>query len=303
MAYKFHTLDVFTKTAFSGNPLAVVQDADDLDDAQMQTIAREFNLSETVFVKRASNPAHTAGLRIFTPHHELPFAGHPTVGTAILLAELKYGTADEHEAIVVLEEGIGQVRVGVVIVPGEATYAEFDLPQLPKELGPPGDREGVARALGLSGSDIGFDNHRPTNFSAGVPFGVFPVRDRAALSRVLPMQGLWKSAKAGEPPHSGAFIYTRGEGGEGPDFSARMFAPGLGFNEDPATGGAVAAFAGALEKFEALGEGSHVFSIEQGADMGRPSEITLEMEFSGGKLDNARIGGNAVQISTGELLG
>lgn len=302
MAHDFDVLDVFTDQPLTGNPLAVVHDAGDLDAAAMQAIAREFNLSETVFVTAPANPAHSARIRIFTPDRELPFAGHPSVGTAILLAERMYGTDAEHEAITVLEEEIGPVRVGVVIRPGEASYAEFDLPKMPEELAPPREREAVARALGLVGSDIGFDNHRPTNFSAGVPFGFVPVRDAAALSRAEPFPALWKGAGFGDAAHSGVFVYARGPGGPAHAFAARMFAPDLGIMEDPATGAAAAAFAGVVARFESLATGLHVLPIEQGADMGRRSLMALEVELASGRLKSARIGGRAVKVASGRLL-
>lgn len=150
MRLDFHTLDVFTQTRFGGNPLAVVLGADDLTIDQMQTIAREFNLSETVFVQKSERPAHTAKVRIFTPAIELPFAGHPLVGTAALLAELRSPESNgERDALIVLEVKIGTVRVGVRQRHGAAAFAEFDLPKLP-ERGvslPANDR--LAAALGL----------------------------------------------------------------------------------------------------------------------------------------------------------
>ncbi|VAW15737.1 Phenazine biosynthesis protein PhzF like [hydrothermal vent metagenome] len=302
MGLTFHTLDVFTQNRYAGNPLAVVLDADALMPEQMQAIAAEFNLSETVFVMAPENPAHSARLKIFTPTHELPFAGHPTVGTAILLAGLKHGETAAHEALLVLEEGVGPVRVGVVIRPGEAAYAEFDLPKMPRELDPPGDREAVARAIGLIGSDIGFDNHRPTNFSAGVPFAMVPVRDGEVLARSTPVAGLWKGAGFASPNHPNAFVYTRQTGNPDHAFRARMFAPEMGIFEDPATGGAVAALAGALEKFESLATGRHILPVEQGVEMGRPSLITLEVEVEAGQLKTARIGGHAVRVTQGNLV-
>ena len=301
MGHTFDTLDVFTSRPLAGNPLAVVYEADGLDPGRMQAIAREFNLSETVFVMKPENPAHWARVRIFTPARELPFAGHPTIGTAVVLAERRLGTSEEHDAIVTLEEEVGLVRVGVVILPGEVTYAEFDLPKMPEELDAPNDREAVARAVGLMGSDIGFDNHRPTNFTAGVPYGFVPVRDPATLSRAEPVSALWKSVRFGGTAMAGAFVYTRAKAGSGHVFAARMFAPLAGIPEDPATGSAVAAFAGVGERFEALGPGRHVVPIEQGADMGRPSEIVLEVEFTGGGISAARIGGSAVRVMEGSV--
>ena len=150
MALSYHTLDVFTDRRFGGNPLAVVHDADALDTRQMQTIARELNLSETVFVLKPENPAHSAKVRIFTPGRELPFAGHPTVGTAILLAELRAPFINgERDAIIALEQAIGTVRVGVRLKAGQAPFAEFDAPKLPEKSGTLPARDRLADALGL----------------------------------------------------------------------------------------------------------------------------------------------------------
>ena len=154
MELDFHTLDVFTDRRFAGNPLAVVHGADGLDTAAMQTIAREFNLSESVFVMKPDNPAHSAKIRIFTPAMELPFAGHPTVGTAVLLAELRVGgEARDMDSLVVLEEKIGVVRVGVKLRKNEAAFAEFDAPKLPENSGPAPDVQLLAPAVGLEPSE------------------------------------------------------------------------------------------------------------------------------------------------------
>src|SRR5262245_11067660 len=134
MSLPLNTLDVFTDRRFSGNPLAVVSDADDLTTEQMQAISRELNLSETVFVLKAQNPAHSARVRIFTPESELTFAGHPTIGAAILLAQTRTPMVNgERDAIIVLEEAIGTVRVGVRLRDGQPPFAEFDAPKLPEK--------------------------------------------------------------------------------------------------------------------------------------------------------------------------
>ena len=176
MRLAYHVLDVFTDRRFGGNPLAVVLEADALDTVRMQTIAREFNLSETVFVCKPQNAAHTARVRIFTPAIEMPFAGHPTVGTAALLAQLKAPEPGGNgDALVVLEEGVGPVRIGVRMRAGAAPFAEFDAPKLPEESGtlPAADR--LAAALGLIPAEIGFENHRPLRIAAGNSFAFVPI--------------------------------------------------------------------------------------------------------------------------------
>ncbi|MFV2092795.1 MAG: PhzF family phenazine biosynthesis protein [Hyphomicrobiales bacterium] len=300
MRLKFNTLDVFTQTRFTGNPLAVVHGAGKLSGAAMQAVAREFNLSETVFVMKPENPAHTARLRIFTPNTELPFAGHPTVGTAILLAEQKYGTDEPREAIIVLEEGVGPVRIGVVIKPGAPTYAQFDAPAVTACAGPMA-REAVAGALGLMASDIGFANHQVSGFSAGVPFMFIPVRDLETLGRAKMLPMLWEDIDFDGQAIDSVYFYTKDEDPAGADFRARMLSENMPGGEDPATGSAVAAFAGVMEKFAGLSDGRHQLTVHQGIEMGRASVIRLEVELNGGKLTATRIGGHAVAVMSGKL--
>lgn len=301
MKRRYFILDVFTEIALSGNPLAVVLDAEDLDQSRMQAIAAEFNLSETVFVLPPANPAHTARARIFTPGRELPFAGHPTIGTAILLAGRRFGTepAGNTDAVIVLEEGIGPVRCGVVLS-GEAGYGLMDVPRRPEPAPVPGPVEAVARALGLRADEIGFEDHLPSAFSAGVPFAFVPLQNLAAAGRAEVVGAHWAEAFAGTGA-AGVFCYTRETAAVGRQFHARMFAPGLGIAEDPATGAAVAAFAGVLDRFEALGAGTHRLVIEQGFEMGRPSLIGLEMDVGADALLAVRVGGHGVIVGEGVL--
>lgn len=301
MELEFHTLDVFTDRRFAGNPLAVVHGADGLDTAAMQTITREFNLSETVFVLKPENPAHSAKIRIFTPASELPFAGHPTVGTAVLLAELRAGLlSGDADSLVVLEENIGVVRVGVRLKQGQPAFAEFDAPKLPEDVGQLPATELLAAAVGLDSREIGFSNHRPTQFSAGVPFTFLPVSSLAAVARAEMQPQRWAdafgSAKAGKMS-----IYTQETINQTSAFHARVFAPAAGVAEDAATGSAAAAFAGAVHRFDGLRDGNHKRIIEQGFEMGRPSHISLGMEVNGGKLTSVRIGGSAVRVSEGRI--
>ncbi len=302
MRLAYHVLDVFTDTRFGGNPLAVVLDADGLDSQRMQTVAREFNLSETVFVLTPQNPAHTARVRIFTPASELPFAGHPTVGAAALLAEMRAesGATPPGDALIVLEEAIGIVRAGVRQRPGAAAYAEFAVPKLPTEAGSLAPPDRLAAALGLIPAEIGFENHRPTKYTAGVPFAFVPVAALDAIAKARVAQPHWDAALNGQGL-AGAFLYCRQTVHTTSHFHARMFAPDLGIAEDPATGGAAAAFAGVVQQFDRLPDGQHKRLIEQGYEMGRPSLIALSMEVVGGKLAAVLIGGHAVRVAAGTI--
>ena len=296
MDRRYQVFDVFTERPLAGNALAVVLDAEGLDDAAMQAIAREFNLSETVFVLPAGNPAHSAKVRIFTPANELPFAGHPTVGAAVSLATERLGASGGQDAVIVLEEAVGPVRCGVTLS-AAGGFAEFDCPKLPARAGEAQPRELIAAALGLPPAEIGFENHVPTIWSAGVLYNYVPVRNMAALAKAAAHRAAW-TAPFGK---DGAFLYTRETEGHDHSFRARMFAPFLGIEEDPATGSAVAALAGPVHDFDALPDGMHTAIIEQGFEMGRPSLIRLDMSVSGGALALVRIGGHAVQVMTGTL--
>jgi trans-2,3-dihydro-3-hydroxyanthranilate isomerase len=301
MRLEYHSLDVFTDQRFGGNPLAVVHAADALDTKRMQTIAREFNLSETVFVLKPENAAHTARVRIFTPAAELPFAGHPTVGAAALLAELR-GTvpAGNGEALVVLEETIGIVRIGVRFRANAAPFAEFDAPKLPEDGGAPPSVDQLAAALGLIPAEIGFENHRPTKFGAGNTFIFVPVASLEAMAKAqVAPQHLAAAFKDGKPV--GMFLYCRQTVHTTSAFHARMFAPHMGVLEDPATGSAAAAFAGVIRHFDELPDGLHKRMIEQGYEMGRPSLIALSLEVEGSKLATVRIGGHAVRVAEGKI--
>jgi trans-2,3-dihydro-3-hydroxyanthranilate isomerase len=279
MSFEFHTIDVFTDRRFGGNPLAVVLGADALDSQTMQAIARETNLSETVFVRAAHNPGHTAAIRIFTPTQELQFAGHPTIGTAVLLADLK-GMAGQNgcgDAIITLELPIGTVRIGVRHREGEAPFAEFETPKLPRDAGAMPAVEKLAAALGL-----------------------IPVVDLEAIGKAFINAPHWASAFDNQGI-VGAYLYTRQCLHVGASFHTRMFGPGAGVPEDPATGSAAICLAGAITTFDALPDGQHGRVLEQGFEMNRPSNNVVTMSVRGGQLEAVRLGGHAVRVISGQL--
>jgi len=300
MPRRFHTLDVFTEDRLSGNPLAVVHDCDGLDASRMQAIAREFNLSETVFILPPEDAVNTARIRIFTPANELPFAGHPTVGTGVLLAQLRAPELVGASGVVIaLEEGIGLVKVEVSRRGTRAARGVFALPKLPAMLDAPvRDPQLAARALGLDVADIGFDDHGVVNASAGVPYTLVPLGSLEALARAQSMATPDFDAAFGGTPHPCCYLYAR-DGRR--RWRARMFAPTLGLTEDPATGSAAAAFAAALMAFEKPADGDEQHIIAQGVEMGRPSEIVLTLDVAGGALVSATIGGAAVIVSQGTI--
>lgn len=298
---KYFIYDVFTEDRLAGNPLAVVVDSKGLDSAGMQRIAREFNLSETAFVLAASNPTHKARVRIFTPDYEMPFAGHPTVGTAIALSEMGQGT--DLAGIFVLEENIGLVRCAVNKL-GKGLFAEFDLPKLPEPMPLSTDAEVIGAALGLDPHEIGFENHRVALWSAGVPYITLPVADLKTAAKVQLNNEAWFefAPRKSDVAVASAYIYCRETVDHANSFHARMIVPGNPSYEDPATGSAAAAFAGVIVDFDKPTDGGQRFWIEQGIEMGRPSRIRLELDVSGGNLVGARIGGHAVKVAEGVLF-
>ncbi len=296
MERRYFLLNVFTDKAEGGNPLAVMTDTEGLDDETMQALAREIGLSETVFVFEPKNPAHLASIRIFTPAAELPFAGHPTVGTAICLTgqRLWRPRGAEFDSLAVLEAKGGILRVGVRPAGGGAAFAEFDAPRLPAPAGEAAPADRIAAALGLAPSDIGFENFTPMCFSVGVPYSFVPVHGLEAIGRAQIVEEHWSEAfgpERGEP-----YLYCRETVMHRAVFHARMFAPTLGIPEDPATGSAAAAFAGVIRHFDNPPEGIYQGIIEQGIEMGQASEIHLEFEIAQRAIKVVRIGGHAVML-------
>jgi len=297
MQRRFYTLDVFTQERFTGNPLAVVQDAGGLEASRMQAIAREFNFPETVFFLPASDPAHAARLRIFTPTTELPFAGHPTVGSAALLGLLHDPKAPQ---ALVLEEQIGVVRCHVAPQGDETAHARFELPALPRKLAWEPDMAAVAAALRIAPADIDAARFALSKWTAGVDMFMVPLAGQVVLASMRPDVSRWEDAFGAAGPRA---VYAFCAQGTPPttSFRARMFAPLLGVPEDPATGAAAAAFAGLLAEHGGLGPGAHEIVIEQGQDMRRPSVIHLKMRLGGTGLIDCAIAGHAVIVMRGTL--
>lgn len=298
---RYTLLDVFTTRAFAGNQLAVVPDARDHDAALMQDVARELNLAETTFVLPPTVPGATHRVRIFTPGAEVPFAGHPTIGTALFLAGRDAPEADAVD--LVFEEAIGLVRVAVRGT-GAARTAELTVAQLPVRSGAP-SAAAMARALELESAQVLEGPHAPSVWSCGLPFTVVAVRDLGALAAARPVAPGWHRALL---PDVEPFVllYTTATDQAGVDIRARMFAPEVGVAEDPATGSAACALAGALHAIErATGprpDGPRRWRIHQGVEMGRPSELFLSAEVAGGTLVRVGVAGSAVLMGEGTLL-
>jgi trans-2,3-dihydro-3-hydroxyanthranilate isomerase len=301
MRYDYHTLDVFTDRVFGGNPLAVFPRGEGLDGATMQRIARELNLSETVFVLPPDGPGLTRTIRIFTPGLELPFAGHPTVGTAMLVAELDGGPEDG-EVNVVLGEGVGPVPVRVTFRGGRAVDAELTTARVPHAVGGVPSRAALAAMLSLEPDDVVETPLAPAGYTAGVPYLMVPVRDLGAVARARLDSARWQALVDGGALGDVFVVAPEGEL-PGSTHRARMFAPAAGIPEDPATGSAAAALAGYLAAHLPAGAvGTLRWTVEQGFEMGRPSILRVEADRAAdGSVTAVRVGGGAVRVGEGWL--
>jgi trans-2,3-dihydro-3-hydroxyanthranilate isomerase len=299
--HRYAIFDVFTDQALAGNPLAVVFGADDLDDVAMQAIAGEFNLSETVFISEPRGRDADYGLRIFTPREELPFAGHPTIGATIALT-LASGASEGQRKRFVLEETVGDVTADGRVNGPRHGSARFFAPKLPEQVGELPDFDGIAAALGLKPGDLLDTPVRGGIWSAGVPFAIVPVRDPARLAAISLDLSTFEQVFGGAEPVCALVVSKATLTEHTLDWRARMFGPHLGIVEDPATGGAAAAFAGLISEQGGLSEGEHGVDIYQGVEMGRPSLIRLRLKHEGGKLTDLMLGGDAVKIAEGELF-
>lgn len=299
-SYEFHTTDVFTDRPFTGNQLAVFPDGRGLTAEQMQLVAREINYSETVFVLPAERPGHAVRLRIFTPETEIPFAGHPTIGTAWVLASIGRIKLTGERTQVVLEEGVGPVPVVLTQRNERLQRARLTVARLPEEGATPPGVEALAEALMLDASDLLDAEHRPRSFSCGTPFVIVPVRDIAALSRASVDRRAWKLHLSAFWS-SMVFVVAFDPSRPGGPIRARMFAPLAGVPEDPATGSAVAAFAGYVAGSDDVPDGIHEWRIEQGIEMGRPSLLELTVHKEHGSITGVHVGGRAVMVASGRM--
>jgi trans-2,3-dihydro-3-hydroxyanthranilate isomerase len=293
MEHHFVIADVFTANPFGGNQLAVFPDARGMSDRAMQALTREFNFAETTFVLPAKNPAHARRVRIFTPGAEVPFAGHPTVGTAAVLARLGMIETPGGKATIVLEEGIGPVAVDVQM-DGKAVTTRFSLEGPPTRAGTAPLAADAASALSLPATAV-----VDTWFASyGLPFCFVKLTTNVMVDRAVLDRPAW-SAGFGRAWASNLFLFSTDSGSE--HVYARMFAPALGVAEDAATGSAAAALAGSMAENAAARTGDFSWRIEQGVAMGRPSLILASAEKRDGKIARIRVGGTTVIVGDGHM--
>ena len=304
--FRYLTLDVFTNTAFGGNPLAVFPDARGIPERHLLAIAREFNYAETTFVYPPDDPHHARRVRIFTPGAEVPFAGHPTVGTAHALAATGQLALEAPQADgvslthLVFEEGVGPVRLTIRARAGVPEFTQLSVAKLPEVLEPPRPEPPVLAAIfSLRTDDLLLGDWRPQALSCGLPFLLLPLKSRDAVRRARVRHDLWDMWLAGTPS-SEAMVFALDAEGPGHDVRARVFVPGLSVPEDPATGSACAALAGYLAARTAR-DGTLRWTVEQGYEMGRPSLLELEADVAERRVTAVRVGGACVMMGEGTL--
>jgi trans-2,3-dihydro-3-hydroxyanthranilate isomerase len=296
MRYRYYICDVFTDTRFGGNQLAVLPEAQGLSDRQMQQIAREFNFAESTFVFPAE-AGHNRKVRIFTPAIEVPFAGHPNVGTAFVLATAgEFGEIDSSTSVT-FEEKAGLVAITIQRREGDRLWCELAAPQR-LSLGQTVSVQSLAKAVSLTPDDVVTRTHLPQVASVGLPFLMAELKDRDALARArVNVEGLEALAAEGVTPDVHLYVQS----GDDFDLRARMFAPLDGVPEDPATGSANCALAGLLSHHQEAADGSFRWRIAQGVEMGRPSVLEARTEKRSGTVENVWIGGASVLVSEGVI--
>ena len=298
--FRYLTADVFTDQLFGGNQLAVFPDATGIHEHRLQDVAREFNFSETTFVFPAADRAHTRRVRIFTPGTELPFAGHPTIGTAHVLAATGDVPLTGDLTSIVLEEKVGPVPVTIRAEDGRPVYCELTAAMLPEEGPPPPSRDALARALSLEPDDVLDGEWDPRGWTCGVPYLFVPLRDRDAVARSRVNLEAWERALAGTWAPEILLFAREGER-PGSDLHGRMYAPGFGIAEDPATGSAAAALAGYLARRDPRRDGTLRWRLEQGFEMKRPSILDISADVANGEITAVRVGGASVIVCEGTM--
>jgi len=300
MNARYLTADVFTDRRFGGNQLAVFPDARQINSDLMPRIAQEFNYSETTFVLPPDDPSHTAKVRIFTPGGESQFAGHPTVGTAHVLASIGAVKLTGDETRIVLEEGVGPVPVTIRARGGRPEFAQLTAAKVPERGPPPPSADTLAAMLSLKPGDVLDGDIKAEALSCGTPFLFVPVRDRATVGRSRIKIDLWESALAGYVTKE-VFVFAMDAEHSDNDVRARMFAPGIGVAEDPATGSACVALAGYLADRDPRTQGTLRWIVEQGFEMGRPSILEIEADKKAGAVTAVRVGGRTVLVCDGTM--
>jgi trans-2,3-dihydro-3-hydroxyanthranilate isomerase len=300
MRHRFLTADVFTNRRFGGNQLAVFPDARAIPENELLPVTREFNFSETVFVYPPADPRHTRRVRIFTPGGEIPFAGHPTVGTAHVLAATGEIALAGPITDIVLEEGVGPVPVRIRGHGRAPTFCQLAVAKLPEETPPPVDAAAIADTLSLDAEDLVGGDHAPMAVSCGLPYLIVPLASGDAVRRARLRPDVWARTLKGSTSQEIMVVAQDGAAYDA-DLHARVFVPGLSVPEDPATGSACAALGGYLARRTPRGAATLCWTVAQGVEMGRRSHLEVEADKVDGAVTAVRVGGATVLVSEGTM--
>jgi len=300
MKVHYYTCDVFTDKRFGGNQLAVFPDAAKIPEGVLQSITREFNFSETTFVYPPAKPSNTRKVRIFTPGSEIPFAGHPTVGTAFVLAKTGAIALTGDETKIVFEEGVGPVPVSIIVKSGQPSFAQLTAAKPAEMIDAQLNVKQIAAFLGLEEEEIDTKNYPMQYVSVGLPFLFVPIKELASMKKIkVNVQKMEEALRHAQSKD--VYVFTPQCEQSDSQFHVRMFAPLQGIAEDPATGSAAAAFGGYLSALDTTNNGMLKWKIEQGFEIGRPSLLYIETEKKNGETISIRVGGNSVMVCEGEM--
>ena len=302
MKQRFFTANAFTHTRFQGAQIAVFPDTDGLSGEQMQTMASELNLSETVFISGGDEPATRRRLRIFSPQREIDFAGHPILAAgAVLAADGSLLLSDEKTCDIVFEQNTGPIDVRIRKTEGVATFVQFDL-----RVKPTVDRfvprgEEIANFLSLDTSDVEHPHFHPLLVACDRPYLIVPLRNYDAVRRAAFNYQSWSHSSA--PTMLADEVLLFSSGGRDPvhDFHGRLLGPEIGVQEDPPIGSAMPAFAAYLCAHDHIARGTHAFAIERGSPETRQSVLSVEMDHLGASELSLRVGGPAVVVCEGTM--
>jgi trans-2,3-dihydro-3-hydroxyanthranilate isomerase len=301
MKINYYIADVFTRQLFNGAQIAVIPHADGLSDHTMKLLARELNLSETVFVFHPENADNTRKMRIFTPKKELDFAGHPIIATAFVLGHCGDLYLSQTITPIILEQNAGPVEANITAENGKPTFVQFSrkVTSIVDRFAP--TDEELASFLGLKQSELDHKKYSPRLVSCGFPYLIVPVWNYESVRKAKFNMTAWSQSIAPQTAAQEILLFAPKTPFHDADFNARLFGPHIGVYDDPPIGTAMPAFASYLCSFEHTQKGTHVFAVDRGDADSRRSVLNIEMDHKGQELLTLRVGGGAVLFAQGTI--
>lgn len=301
MKYNYYIADVFTKQVFNGAQIAVFPNAEGLNTGQMQLVARELNLTETVFVFHPNKESSTRVMRIFSPTHEINFAGHPIIATAFVLASCGEITLTEKITPLVFEQNTGVVEINISAENGQPTFVQFTrkVTSSIDRFTPP--NEELASFLSLQVSELDHKKYAPRLVFSDIPYLIIPVWKYESVRNAKFNYTAWNQSSAPQTSAQEVLLFSPKTPFSDADFNVRLFGSRIGIHDDPPVGSAMPAFASYLCSFEFMQKGTYTFAVDRGDEKTRRSVLNLEMDHKGDDLLTIRVGGNAVMVAEGTM--